>query len=304
MISAEECFQMRKNGKIVAAIAVATLVFGNFASCSKKGESAEKPAKEKKTSKGVALKENPASDFSYTMTDDGQGVLIKKYIGSSPKIIIPATIEGLPVLEVEYLADLDHEYGDSYWDNLWDVYRYPKNNVTITHISFPDSVRYTGSRSSFTVGMSLRDYDALEYIKFPAGIETHPATYAGDPVLDAVTGKQTLDSSIPSVKDCDKLNKIIIPEGIKVLPNFQDCKALKSITLPSTVEVIPDSCFFCCTSLEEIIIPETITKITFDTKTVSEYGRETINESSAFACTHLNLATQAKLKQLGYNGEF
>lgn len=302
MISAEECFQMRKNGKIVAAIAVATLVFGNFASCSKKGESAEKPAKEKKTSKDVALKENPASDFSYTMTDDGQGVLIKKYIGSSPKIIIPATIEGLPVLEVEYLADRDHEYGDLYWNDWCDDYRYPKNNVTITHISFPDSVRHTGGSYG---GMSLDNYDALEYIKFPAGIETHPATTYGEPLplLDAVTGKQTLASSIPSVKDCDKLNKIIIPEGIKVLPNFQDCKALKSITLPSTVEVIPDSCFSGCTSLEEIIIPETITKITFDTKYV-DYGRENIYENHAFKGTHLNLATQAKLKQLGYNGEF
>ncbi|WP_440557940.1 leucine-rich repeat protein [Treponema succinifaciens] len=294
---------MRKNGKIVAAIAVATLVFGNFASCSKKGESAEKPAKEKKTSKGVALKENPASDFSYTMTDDGQGVLIKKYIGSSPKIIIPATIEGLPVLEVEDLADLDHEYGDLYWDYWWNDYRYPKNNVTITHISFPDSVRYTGNSNK--VAMSLYNYDALEYIKFPAGIETHPATDFGKPLLDAVTGKQTLASSIPSVKGCDKLNKIIIPEGIKVLPNFQDCKALKSITLPSTVEVIPEFCFSGCTSLEEIIIPETITKITFDTKTFDEYyGKETINKSYAFSGTHLNLATQAKLKQLGYNGKF
>lgn len=303
MISAEECFQMRKNGKIVAAIAVATLVFGNFASCSKKGESAEKPAKEKKTSKDVALKENPASDFSYTMTDDGQGVLIKKYIGSSPKIIIPATIEGLPVLEVEDLADLDHEYGDLYWDYLWNDYRYPKNNVTITHISFPDSVRHTGGSYG---GMSLDNYDALEYIKFPAGIETHPATMIDDtPLLDAVTGKQTLDSSIPYAESCDKLNKIIIPEGIKVLRSFQNCKALKSITLPSTVEVIPNSCFKDCTSLEEIIIPETITKITFDTKTFDEYWREyTIYKNHAFKGTHLNLATQAKLKQLGYNGEF
>lgn len=288
---------MRKIGKLVAAIAVATLVFANFASCSKKGESA------KKTSKDGALKENPASDFSYTMTDDSQGVLIKKYIGSSPKIIIPATIEGLPVLEVENLADLDHEYGDLYWDYQLDDYRYHKNNVTITHISFPDSVRYTGNSNK--VAMSLKDYDALEYIKFPAGIETHPATSFGDPLLDAVSGKQVLASSIPSVEGCDKLNKIIIPEGIKVLPNFQDCKTLKSITLPSTVEIIPDSCFSGCTNLEEIIIPETITKIIFDTKTFDEYwGKETIYNSFAFEGTHLNLATQAKLKQLGYNGKF
>ena len=172
-----------------------------------------------------------------------------------------------------------------------------------TRISFPDSVRYTGDSNNN--GMSLNNYDALEYIKFPAGIETHPATSFGDPLLDAVSGEQVLASSIPSVEGCDKLNKIIIPEGIKVLPNFQDCKTLKSITLPSTVEIIPDSCFSGCTNLEEIIIPETITKIIFDTKTFDEYwGKETIYNSFAFEGTHLNLATQAKLKQLGYNGKF
>ena len=98
-----------------------------------------------------------------------------------------------------------------------------------TRISFPDSVRYTGDSNNN--GMSLNNYDALEYIKFPAGIETHPATYVLDPLLDVVTGKQVLAASIPSVARCDKLNKIIIPEGIKVLLNFKDCKALKSIIL-------------------------------------------------------------------------
>ena len=43
------------------------------------------------------------------MTDDGAGVKITAYIGTSLKIIIPAEIEGLPVLEVEALAECDHE---------------------------------------------------------------------------------------------------------------------------------------------------------------------------------------------------
>ena len=38
---------------------------------------------------------------------------------------------------------------------------------------------------------------------------------------------------------------------------------------------------------------------------IDEYwGKETIYNSFAFEGTHLNLATQAKLKQLGYNGKF
>ena len=286
---------MKKMVKALAVISALALMVGSFVSCGGKdagkgGTKNEKSAKE--------LKPNPESDFKYTMTDDGQGVKILNYIGKNPKIIIPETIEGLPVLEVEKLAELDHEYGDLYWNSFLEEWLYHKNNVTITHISFPDSVRSTGSIG--LIGMSLSNYDALEYIKFPAGIETHPNR---DGVLSVTTGKRVLDSSIPSVESCDKLKTVIIPEGIKVLPNFAGCKSLKTITLPSTVEVIPHFCFNNCSSLEEIIIPESVTQITFDTK-YDMGGLEDLRKSSAFEGTKFNLATQAKLKQLGYNGKF
>lgn len=54
----------------------------------KKADASQKVEKSKKGSD--SLKENPSSDFKYTMTDDGAGVKITAYIGKSPKIIIPA----------------------------------------------------------------------------------------------------------------------------------------------------------------------------------------------------------------------
>ena len=102
------------------------------------------------------------------MIYDGAGVKITAYIGKSPKIIIPAEIEGLPVLEVEALAECDHEE-DEYWNDILDKWVQEKNNITITHIVFPDSVRKTGG--DYEDRLILDNFDALEYVKLPAGIK-------------------------------------------------------------------------------------------------------------------------------------
>jgi hypothetical protein len=45
------------------------------------------------------------SDFEVALTDDGNGVVIKRYTGKATKTItIPATIEGLPVREIGEMA--------------------------------------------------------------------------------------------------------------------------------------------------------------------------------------------------------
>ena len=102
------------------------------------------------------------------MIYDGAGVKITAYIGKSPKIIIPAEIEGLPVLEVEALVECDHEE-DEYWNDIFAKWVQVKNNITITHIVFPDSVRKTGG--DYEDRLILDNFDALEYVKLPAGIK-------------------------------------------------------------------------------------------------------------------------------------
>ena len=43
---------------------------------------------------------NPASDFKYDLNSERTGVVIKEYIGKGKKVIIPATIEDFPVVEL------------------------------------------------------------------------------------------------------------------------------------------------------------------------------------------------------------
>lgn len=70
---------------------------------------------------------------------------------------------------------------------------------------------------------------------------------------------------------------------------------MKTIELPSSCEEIGDRAFAGLTALEEIVISESITSIVFD------YG---YGGGSPFSDTKLNLKPQARLRQLGYEGEF
>jgi hypothetical protein len=43
---------------------------------------------------------NPATDFQYDLTEDGKGISIRKYAGTTRTVVIPAEIEGYPVTEI------------------------------------------------------------------------------------------------------------------------------------------------------------------------------------------------------------
>jgi hypothetical protein len=72
----------------------------------------------------------PASDFSYDMSKDGKGVEIKGYSGNGGKVVIPAEIEGLPVVSVVGISDKDNGY-------------------MITSVVFPPNVKRIGYMNMF-----------------------------------------------------------------------------------------------------------------------------------------------------------
>ena len=83
------------------------------------------------------------------------------------------------------------------------------------------------------------------------------------------------------------------------MPEFRNCKVLDSISLPSTVEYLSEYAFNGYASLKEVNIPDSVEKIAF------YYIGEYLNsEQKQFVGTNLNLAIQARLKQLGYEGSF
>ena len=72
----------------------------SFVSCKEKKQST---TTSKKDSEPVVFKTATVpelTDFSYTLTDSGEGVLITKYLGTSDSVRIPSEIEGIPTDEL------------------------------------------------------------------------------------------------------------------------------------------------------------------------------------------------------------
>jgi hypothetical protein len=72
---------------------------------------------------------------------------------------------------------------------------------------------------------------------------------------------------------------------------FQECKALTSVALPASISVIEDYAFSRNPALTTVTIPEAA-KIKF------------FYMAAFLGCKNIPIATQAKLKEFGYNGSF
>ena len=111
---------------------------------------------------------------------------------------------------------------------------------------------------------------------------------------------------------------MVISEGVKIIGYgaFNELTALESVSLPSTLEEVEynyfdnttydpgaTSAFYQCTNLKELVIPEGLTQLKFHMNQVGTLP--TIEKMNTFeGCSKLPLGTQARLKKLGYTGEF
>jgi hypothetical protein len=120
----------------------------------------------------------PASDFTYDLTEDGEGVIIKAYTGNGGKVVIPAKIEGFPVVEL----------------GTWSFYGETNAGMiapgsTITSVVIPESVKKIGG-----------------------------SAFSGCGELTSVTIQGTgvaLNGIV--FKNCIELSELVIPDGDNVL---------------------------------------------------------------------------------------
>lgn len=317
----------------------------------KKAKAEAKKAKEsKKGSSEVKLPTTPNAeeDFIVELTEDGTGAVVTGYKGKSGGVYIPATIQGLPVKEVEFdvvsdefvlvnalvipdgctsvTIEKNKSKGwlgeDGWYEDYSRTVKIDTNLSTeilgITLLSLPDSVRECSGLektyiTEFEVPASVQVFDG----KLPDTLKK--VSFRGAPRKISAKFGDT------------QITEIVIPEGVKELTGFADCKTLKTITLPDSIEMLgrdtfenctalevanlpanlkyikqfdTHGCFKNCSSLKELKIPESLTQIRF-VKDISD-GIYFIEEKGSHfvGCSYLPLATQARLKQLGYTGSF
>lgn len=213
---------------------------------------------------------SPGGDFMYDLTEDGSGIIIKRYTGTAATLIIPDSIEGYPVVEIgEEAAE--------------------KSNIQVLII--PSTVRIIHHRafsSSKVVSVViLPDESGTGGLK-----KIEPSAFSYCKQLKTVS----LPDSIEEIENsaflyCSNLYRINIPANIK----FLGTSAKKEGWLWIREE---DNVFTGCGELYELIIPENIQNITWRDDKDSPY------DDGFYGCGKLPLATRKRLQELGYKGKF
>lgn len=160
-----------------------------------------------------------------------------------------------------------------------------------------DGMRYYGKDNYENESGAFANCISLESITIPGGVEM-------------------IEANIFS--GCKSLKTVVISEGVKIIGYgaFNELTALESVSLPSTLEEVEynyfdnttydpgaTSAFYQCTNLKELVIPEGLTQLKFHMNQVGTLP--TIEKMNTFeGCSKLPLGTQARLKKLGYTGEF
>lgn len=334
----------------------------------KKAKAEAKKAKEsKKGSSEVKLPTTPNAeeDFIVELTKDGTGAVVTGYKGKSGGVYIPATIQGLPVKEVEFdvVSDefvlvnalvipdgctsviiegsrskgsvLENQKGEAGWyeyvysNGEWNYVKIDTNLGTeirgITLLSLPDSVTKCDgldrtSITEFEVPASVQEFNSslpstLEKISFRGAPRQIYAQFRNTKITEIVIPEGV--EGLSGFADCKTLKTITLPDSIEILgeDTFQNCTALEVANLPANLKYIRDSggsgnCFGNCSSLKELKIPESLTQIRFLRQIYTrwdgsdEYDLQQNPNNHFQGCSSLPLATQARLKQLGYTGSF
>ena len=183
---------MKTTKKLVAAIAAFVMALA-FASCNEKKGAAGAGASAGTTANTANLKPSPEADFEIKLSDDGTFVSITSYKGKGGKVVVPATIQGLPVKVVknmnyggsaEKVTSLAFSEGiEAIGDECCNGYF-----CNCKEIILPSTLKYIG-HSAFFIN------DVMKLISIPAGVK-----YMGYGAFNF----------------CDNLETINIPEGFSV----------------------------------------------------------------------------------------
>ena len=162
-----------KRFAMLAGLALALMAVLSFAGCNGKDEIA---------------KAAPESDFEFKLSEDGTFIELTEYKGNAKNLVIPETIQGLPVEVINGFSE----------------------NKKIKSVVIPSSAKVIHN-SAFLY------CESLEKVTLPEGlfcIEGHAFSNTG---LTSVTLPKSLEYLMAAFNECDKLAEINIPDDAAFL---------------------------------------------------------------------------------------
>ena len=176
--------------------------------------------------------------ITYQLSGDGTYYIVTGYNGSDTAIVIPSSVNGIPVKEIAANAF--------------------KGKQRITSITVPDSVTYIGSYA-FSGCISLTE------LNLGNGVKTIPSSMAeGCNKLASIN----IPDSVTSIGNyafynCTSLTSVVIGDSVTSIgyEAFRNCSSLVSVVIPDSVTSIGDFAFYYCSSLTSVVIPDSVTSI-------------------------------------------
>ena len=225
---------------------------------------------------------SPETDFKYSVLENDT-ISIDKYIGNAAEVVIPDTIDGKNVTEINHYA--------FYFASVKEI-SLPETVLTIDYSAFayctelekavlPTSLKKLGGRAFFrcealssielpssleSIGSEVfRDCKSLRSLRIPPNCLTESSSElfvnSGIEVLelsDGITSIQSLClTGMPALK------KLILPTTLKKIcyNAISDCPALEEVVLPDGLETVEPLAFSRDTKLTGITIPRSVKNI-------------------------------------------
>lgn len=228
-----------------------------------------------------ALHAQSASDFATTISN-GQ-VAITGYSGAAKAVVIPSTINGLPVTEISDAAFyLDAITSVTFPSTVTKIdFAAFASCTSLTSVTIPDNVTLI-DQAAFAACSSLTSVNigngvtaigqdafavctSLTSVTIPSNVTLIDAdAFNGCSALTSVTLNSGLtDIESGAFAECPSLATVTIPDSVTNIGDeaFYDCVNLGSVTIGSGVTSIGDGAFFGCDSLTEVTVPANVTSI-------------------------------------------
>lgn len=232
-----------KRFAMLAGLALALMVVPSFAGCSKKGGTA---------------KAAPESDFKFQLSDDGNFIRITMYKGNAKNLVIPETIQGLPV-----------EVINGFYEN--------KN---IKSVVIPSSVKVIGE-------LAFSRCESLEKVTLPEELfYIGKNAFSNCVSLKMVTLPEKLFLIEVDAFRNTGLTSVTLPKGLEYLGEaFRECNNLAEINIPDDAAFLLKNATECVEALKELDRTEPFFTVTGN----SIFSGSIINES---------VALQKKLREI------
>lgn len=199
-----------KRFAMLAGLALALMVVPSFAGCSKKGETA---------------KAAPESDFEFRLSKDGNFIRITKYKGNAKNLVIPETIQGLPVEVISGFL----------------------GNKKIKSVVIPSSVKVIQE-------LAFARCESLEKVTLPEELFViGKSAFSNCVSLKMVTLPEKLFVIEADAFRNTGLTSVTLPKGLEYLETdaFKECNNLAEINIPDDAAFLLKNATECVEALKE-----------------------------------------------------